>query len=105
MMIPQSVVDDIIEKNDIGEVIGEYVKLQRKGSGYMGNCPFHNEKTPSFSVHTGKQIFKCFGCGKGGNVVHFISLIENLSYYDALCFLAERGCGLCGHGRCIPGLS
>lgn len=90
MMIPQSVVDDIIEKNDIGEVIGEYVKLQRKGSGYMGNCPFHNEKTPSFSVHTGKQIFKCFGCGKGGNVVHFISLIENLSYYDALCFLADR---------------
>lgn len=91
MAIPQSVVDEIIEKNDIGEVIGEYVKLTRKGStGYMGNCPFHNEKTPSFSVHTGKQIFKCFGCGKGGNVVHFISLIENLSYYDSLCFLAER---------------
>ena len=91
MAIAQSVVDEIIEKNDIGEVIGEYVKLTRKGSnGYMGNCPFHNEKTPSFSVHTGKQIFKCFGCGKGGNVVHFISLIENLSYYDSLCFLAER---------------
>lgn len=91
MAIPQAVVDEIIEKNDIADVISEYVKLTRKGStGYMGNCPFHNEKTPSFSVHTGKQIFKCFGCGKGGNVVHFISMIENLSYYEALVFLAER---------------
>ena len=90
-MIPEAVVDQIIEKNDIVEVIGEYVKLTRKGSdGYMANCPFHNEKTPSFSVHQGKQIFKCFGCGKGGNVVQFISMIENLSYYEALLFLAER---------------
>lgn len=89
-MISQQQIDEIIEKNDIGDVIGEYVKLERKGSGYSGLCPFHNEKTPSFSVHEGKQIFKCFGCGKGGNVVNFIMLAENLNYPEALEFLAER---------------
>ena len=89
-MISQQQIDEIIEKNDIGDVIGEYVKLERKGSGYTGLCPFHNEKTPSFSVHEGKQIFKCFGCGKGGNVVNFIMLAENLTYLEALEFLAER---------------
>lgn len=89
-MIPQRQVDEIIEKNDIGDVISEYVKLERKGSGFTGLCPFHNEKTPSFSVHEGKQIFKCFGCGKGGNVVNFIMYAENLSYYQALEYLAER---------------
>ena len=89
-MIPQRQVDEIIEKNDIGDVISEYVKLERKGSGFTGLCPFHNEKTPSFSVHEGKQIFKCFGCGKGGNVVNFIMYAENLSYYQALEYLAKR---------------
>ncbi len=89
-MISQRQIDEIIEKNDIGDVIGEYVRLERKGSGYMACCPFHNEKTPSFSVHEGKQIFKCFGCGKGGNVVNFIMLAENLTYPEALEFLAER---------------
>lgn len=89
-VISQQQIDEIIEKNDIGDVIGEYVKLERKGSGYTGLCPFHNEKTPSFSVHEGKQIFKCFGCGKGGNVVNFIMLAENLTYPEALEFLAER---------------
>lgn len=89
-MLSQQQIDEIIEKNDIGDVIGDYVKLERKGSGYMGRCPFHNEKTPSFSVHEGKQIFKCFGCGKGGNVVNFIMYAENLSYPEALEFLAER---------------
>lgn len=89
-MISQRQIDEIIEKNDIGDVVGEYVKLERKGSGYTGLCPFHNEKTPSFSVHEGKQIFKCFGCGKGGNVVNFIMLAENMNYPEALEFLAER---------------
>lgn len=89
-MISQQQIDEIIEKNDIGDVIGEYVKLERKGSGYSGLCPFHNEKTPSFSVHEGKQIFKCFGCGKGGNVVQFIMLAENLTYPEALEHLAQR---------------
>lgn len=89
-LISQQQIDEIIERNDIGDVIGEYVRLERKGSGYSGLCPFHNEKTPSFSVHEGKQIFKCFGCGQGGNVVNFIMLAENLSYFEALEFLAER---------------
>ena len=89
-VISQQQIDEIIERNDIGDVIGEYVKLERKGSGYSGLCPFHNEKTPSFSVHEGKQIFKCFGCGAGGNVVNFIMRAENLSYPEALEFLAER---------------
>lgn len=89
-MISQSQVDEVIERNDIGDVISEYVKLERKGSGYMGLCPFHNEKTPSFSVHEAKQIFKCFGCGKGGNVIHFIMLAEGLDYWAAVEFLANR---------------
>ncbi len=89
-MISQSQVDEIIEKNEIAEVISAYTRLERKGSGYMGLCPFHKEKTPSFSVHDGKQIFKCFGCGKGGNVVHFIMLAEGLDYVGALRFLADR---------------
>ena len=77
-MIPQSQIDEIIEKNDIVSVIGEYIKLERKGNSFKGLCPFHKEKTPSFSVHEDRQIFKCFGCGKGGNVVHFIMAAESL---------------------------
>ena len=89
-MIPESQVEDIISRNDLVDVINEYTHLARRGSGYMGLCPFHREKTPSFSVHEGKQIFKCFGCGKGGNVVHFIMLAEGLDYRSALEFLANR---------------
>ena len=89
-MIPQSQIDEIIEKNDIVSVIGEYIKLERKGNSFKGLCPFHKEKTPSFSVHEDRQIFKCFGCGKGGNVVHFIMAAESLNYIDAIKFLAER---------------
>jgi len=89
-MIPPQQVEEIIEKNDIVSVISEYVKLERKGNSYKGLCPFHKEKTPSFSVLDDRQIFKCFGCGKGGNVVHFIMQAEGLSYRDALKFLADR---------------
>ena len=89
-MIPQSQIDEIIEKNDIVSVVSEYVKLERKGNSFKGLCPFHKEKTPSFSVHEDRQIFKCFGCGKGGNVVHFIMAAESLNYVDAIKFLAER---------------
>ena len=89
-LIPREQVDEIIEKNDIVSVISEYVKLERKGNSYKGLCPFHKEKTPSFSVLEDRQIFKCFGCGKGGNVVHFIMLAEGLEYWDALAFLAEK---------------
>ncbi len=89
-MISDRQIDEIIEKNDIVSVISEYVKLERKGNSYKGLCPFHKEKTPSFSVLEDRQIFKCFGCGKGGNVVHFIMQAEGLSYPDALKYLAER---------------
>ena len=89
-MISDRQVEEIIEKNDIVSVISEYVKLERKGNSYKGLCPFHKEKTPSFSVLEDRQIFKCFGCGKGGNVVHFIMQAEGLSYPDALKFLAEK---------------
>ena len=89
-MISDRQIDEIIEKNDIVSVISEYVKLERKGNSYKGLCPFHKEKTPSFSVLEDRQIFKCFGCGKGGNVVHFVQLAEGLSYPDALKYLAEK---------------
>ncbi len=89
-MIPQSQIDEIIERNDIVSVVREYVKLTRKGGNEWGLCPFHQEKTPSFSVNESKQIFKCFGCGKGGNVIHFIMLAESLDYVGAIEFLANR---------------
>ncbi len=86
--------DEIIEEirinNDIVDIISEYVKLEKKGKDYFGLCPFHREKTPSFSVVPGKQIFYCFGCGKGGNVFHFIMNAENLEYIEAVRYLADR---------------
>ena len=89
-MLPQSFLDDLIARNDIVDVVGSYVALQQKGSNLFGLCPFHNEKTPSFSVSPSKQIYHCFGCKKGGGVINFIMEIENLSYIDAVRFLAKR---------------
>lgn len=86
--------DDIIEevrsRNDIVDVISQYVRLTRKGSSYFGLCPFHNEKTPSFSVTPGKQMYYCFGCGAGGNVFNFIMEYENFTFGEALKYLADR---------------
>ena len=86
--------DDIIEevrmKNDIVDVVSQYVKLTRKGSSYFGLCPFHNEKTPSFSVTPSKQMYYCFGCGAGGNVFNFIMEYENFTFGEALQHLADR---------------
>ncbi len=86
--------DDIIEEvrmeNDIVDVISQYVRLTRKGSSYFGLCPFHNEKTPSFSVTPSKQMYYCFGCGAGGNVYNFVMQYENYSFGEALSHLAER---------------
>lgn len=86
--------DDIIEevrmKNDIVDVISQYVKLTRKGSSYFGLCPFHNEKTPSFSVTPAKQMYYCFGCGNGGNVFTFVMEYENFTFGEALKYLADR---------------
>jgi DNA primase len=83
-------VEEVRSRNDIVSVIGSYIRLQKKGSNHMGLCPFHNEKTPSFSVNAVKQIYHCFGCGVSGNVVTFIMEYENYTFIEALKFLAER---------------
>lgn len=82
--------DEIRSRNDIVDVISQYVTLKRKGRNFFGLCPFHNEKSPSFSVSPDKQIFKCFGCGVGGNVFHFVSKVENISFGESVQMLAER---------------
>lgn len=90
MRYPEEVIEEVRMRNDIVDVISGYVKLQRKGSNYFGLCPFHNEKSPSFSVSPGKQMYYCFGCGAGGNVITFIMEYENYSFTEALNLLAER---------------
>ena len=89
-VINDNVLDEIRDRADIVDLIGEYVDLKRSGSNYMGLCPFHSEKTPSFSVSPSKSIFKCFGCGVGGDVITFIMKRENLSFPEAVEFLAEK---------------
>ena len=89
-MFSQTFLDELIARNDIVDVVGSYVSLTPKGGSYWGCCPFHNEKTPSFHVLKDKQFYHCFGCKKGGGVINFIMEIENLSYPDAIRFLAKR---------------
>ncbi len=89
-MISRDVIDEIVYRNDIEQVIGSYVTLKRAGSNMNGLCPFHNEKTPSFTVFPATKSFYCFGCGAGGDVISFIMREENLDYVDALEFLADR---------------
>ncbi len=86
----ERLIDEIIEKNNIVDVIGKYFPLKKTGSNFKARCPFHDEKTASFVVSEKKQIFKCFGCGKGGNVIHFVQEYEKLSFYEALKKLAAR---------------
>ncbi|MFD2046090.1 DNA primase [Ornithinibacillus salinisoli] len=88
--IPEEVIEDIRKSNDIVDVIGEYVQLKKQGRNYFGLCPFHGEKTPSFSVTQEKQIFHCFGCKKGGNVMTFIMEMESYSFFEAVKHLADR---------------
>ena len=90
MYYSEDLVEEIRLKNDIVDVISGYVKLQKKGSSYFGLCPFHNEKSPSFSVSRSKQMYYCFGCGAGGNVFTFIMEYENYTFTEALKFLAQR---------------
>ena len=90
MYYPEDVVEEVRTRNDIVDVISGYVKLQKKGSNYFGLCPFHNEKSPSFSVSPQKQMYYCFGCGAGGNVITFVMEYENYSFPEALKLLAER---------------
>lgn len=90
MYFSEDLIEEVRQKNDIVDVISGYVKLQKKGSSYFGLCPFHNEKSPSFSVSRGKQMYYCFGCGAGGNVFTFIMEYENHSFVEAFKMLAER---------------
>ncbi len=89
-MIDQATIDRILDAAQIVEVVSEFVTLRKRGVNYVGLCPFHNEKTPSFSVSPSKGVCKCFSCGKGGNSVHFIMEHEQMTYYEALKFLAKK---------------
>ena len=90
MAIPEQFIDDLVARSDIADVVSSYVHLTRKGNNLWGLCPFHNEKTPSFSVSPDKQIYHCFGCGKGGGVISFVMEMENLPFVDAVKLLAKR---------------
>lgn len=90
MYFSEQMISEIIDRNDIVDVISEYMTLKKAGTNYKCLCPFHSEKSPSFSVSSTKQIFNCFGCGVGGNVVSFIQKIERLEFVEALKFLADR---------------
>lgn len=89
-MLPDSFLQELVEKNDIESVVSSYVSLKRRGRNLVGLCPFHGEKTPSFNLYPETSSFYCFGCGAGGDVITFIRRIENLSYIDAVKFLADR---------------
>ncbi|NMA08280.1 MAG: DNA primase [Clostridiales bacterium] len=90
MAIPNQFIDELIHRCDILEIVSRYVTLKKQGSNYVGLCPFHNEKTPSFSVNAGKQLFYCFGCHTGGGIIQFIMKIENIPYRDAIEVLAKQ---------------
>ncbi len=88
-MIVQSSIQEVMNRADIIEIVGQFMRLKKRGANYIGNCPFHNEKTPSFYVSAPKGIYKCFGCGKGGNVVTFIQEHEKLTYPESIRWLAD----------------
>ena len=87
MYYPDELIEEVRARSDIVDVISGYVRIQKKGSSYFGLCPFHNEKSPSFSVSPGKQMFYCFGCGAGGNVFTFVMQYENYSFQEAVKLL------------------
>lgn len=86
----EEIINEVRQSNDIVDVISQYMHLKRSGRNFFGLCPFHNEKSPSFSVSPDKQIFHCFGCGVGGNVITFVSKIEGLNFIETIQILAER---------------
>ena len=83
-LISQNTIQQILSRIDIIEIVGGFVKLKKRGANYLGLCPFHNEKTPSFTVSPSKEIYKCFGCGKSGNTISFLMEHEKYSYAEAL---------------------
>ena len=88
--IPEHVVENVRQTADIYDVVSEYIKLKKRGRNFFGLCPFHNEKTPSFSINIDKQIYKCFGCNKGGGTINFIMDIERLDFVDAIKYLGNK---------------
>src|ERR1017187_6707343 len=88
-MISPASIQEVMNRADIVDVVGQFVRLKKRGVNYIANCPFHNEKTPSFNVSPAKGIYKCFGCGKAGNVVTFIQEHEKLTYPEAMHWLAD----------------
>lgn len=90
MRYPDELIEEVRLRNDIVDVVGSYVKIQKKGSSYFGLCPFHSEKSPSFSVSQSKQMYYCFGCGAGGNVISFVMNYENFTFQEAVKYLADR---------------
>jgi len=90
LMIPSNIIEEIREKADIVNIISEYVKLKKRGKNHIGLCPFHSEKTPSFTVSQEKNLFHCFGCSEGGNIFAFVMKMENLSFAEAVRFLGEK---------------
>ena len=93
MRYPQTFIDDLRRQADIVRVVSDYVTLKKKGANWMACCPFHQEKTPSFSVNPSKNIFYCFGCGKGGSVFKFVMEMENVSFPEAIRVVAEKAGG------------
>ncbi len=89
-MIDQSTIQKVLDATDIVDVVKEFVTLHKAGVNYKGLCPFHNEKTPSFVVSPAKQICKCYGCGKGGNALHFLMEMEQLTYPEAIKWLGKK---------------
>ncbi len=89
-LYPEEVISEVLSRTDIVDLVGGYVRLKRAGRGYMGLCPFHKEKSPSFHVSDDKQLYHCFGCGVGGNAIHFVMAAENLDFVEALKYLADR---------------
>ena len=89
-MIPQETIQEVVSRIDIIDIINSFVKLKRRGVNYLGLCPFHNEKSPSFTVSPSKEIYKCFGCGKSGNAITFLMEHEKYSYLEAIKWLAAK---------------
>ena len=94
MPIPERFLDELMARTDIVDLVSESVRLTKKGNSYWGCCPFHSEKTPSFHVVPDRQMYKCFGCGKGGGAINYVMELENLSFREAVEVLAKRA----GHG-------
>src|ERR1700755_388700 len=89
-MIAQETIQQILSRIDIIEIVGGFIKLKKRGTNYLGLCPFHNEKSPSFTVSPAKEIYKCFGCGRSGNSISFLMEAEKYSYVEALRWLANK---------------